>query len=82
MGEWSLRDARKTFNKLVDAALAGEPQRITLQGQSAIVLLLEKEYERLRSLEECHVPNLCGLLVAMPLNDQDFDRPNITPRAF
>ena len=81
MRKWTFQDAQEKFAELVSAALAGEPQRILLQDKSRVVILAENEYDRLRRLEESHVPSLSGSLLEIPQDDQDFDRPNITPRA-
>ena len=47
MTEWPLQDAKNKFSALVNAALAGEPQRVTRHGQPAVVVLATEEYERL-----------------------------------
>ena len=81
MKEWSLQEAKKQFSDLIEAALAGEPQRVLGQGQPAVVLISAAEYDRLRQLEESHPPSFSGLLLELPQDDQEFDRPNITPRS-
>ena len=50
MSEWSLQDAKNRFSAVVDAALQGEPQRVTRRGKPAVVVV--EEYERLRHLEK------------------------------
>ena len=47
MVEWPLQDAKNKFSALVNAALAGEPQRVTRRGQPAVVVLAAEEYDRL-----------------------------------
>ncbi len=42
MVEWSLQDAKNRFSALVNAALSGEPQRVTRRGQPAVVVLAEE----------------------------------------
>ncbi|MYC30729.1 MAG: type II toxin-antitoxin system Phd/YefM family antitoxin [Chloroflexi bacterium] len=81
MHEWTLQDAKNKPGQLIDAALAGEPQHVLVQGQRAVVILSAAEYDRLRQLEESHPPSFSGLLLELPQDDQEFDRPNITPRA-
>ena len=81
MREWSLQNAKNKFSDLFKAALDGEPQRVLSQGKDAVVILPEYEYDRLRRLEESHLPSFSGLLLEIPQDDQEFDRPSITPRA-
>ena len=81
MGEWPLQDAKNKFSELVNAALAGEPQRVTRRGRPAVVVLSAEEYERLCLLDESHVPTFTELLLEIPQDDQAFERRNITPRS-
>ena len=78
--EWPLQEAKNKFSELVNAALAGEPQRVTRRGQPAVVVVSADEYERLCRLEEAHVPTFGELLLEIPQDDQDFERMNIVPR--
>ena len=39
-----LSTARAGFSKLVDRALAGEPQRVTRYGKDAVVIVSEEEW--------------------------------------
>jgi antitoxin Phd len=34
---WRLQEAKNQFSKVVDAALHGEPQRVTRRGRDAVV---------------------------------------------
>ena len=52
MADWPLQDAKNKFSALVNAALAGEPQRVTRRGQPAVVVVATEEYERLCRLEK------------------------------
>ena len=74
MTDWPLQDAKNRFSALVDAALAGAPQRVTRRGRPAVVVLATDEYERLRRLEKANAPTLAGLLLDIPQDDQDFER--------
>ena len=60
MAEWSLQDAKSKFSAVVNAALAGEPQRVTRRGQPAVVVLAAAECERL-SLATCGSSSRRGL---------------------
>ena len=48
MTTWPLQDARNRLGAVVDAAIAGAPQRLTRRGKPAIVVLAVEEYERQR----------------------------------
>ena len=48
MTDWPLQDAKNKFSAVVDAALAGVPQRVTRRGRPAVVIVAVDEYERLR----------------------------------
>ena len=80
MVAWSLQDAKNKFSEVVNAALAGEPQRVTRRGQPAVVVLAEEEYERLCRLERAAEPSLGELLVQIPQGDQEFERLSISAR--
>ncbi|HWG05667.1 MAG TPA: type II toxin-antitoxin system Phd/YefM family antitoxin [Beijerinckiaceae bacterium] len=58
MKTYSLNAARAEFSKLVERALAGEPQRVTRYGKNAVVIVSEEEWRaRCRS-----APTLGALL--------------------
>ena len=80
MVEWSLQDARNKFSALVNAALAGEPQRVTRRGQPAVVVMATEEYEHLCRLEKADAPTLGELLLEIPQDDQEFKRLSIPAR--
>ena len=76
MTEWSIRDARNRFSALVDAAVAGSPQRVTRRGKSAVVVLAAAENERPRHLEKMKAPAFAELLLAIPQDEggEEFER--------
>ena len=80
MTDWPYQDARNRFSAVVDAALSGEPQRVTRRGRPAVVVLAAEEYERLCRLEKANAPTLARLLLEIPRDDQDFDRLPLPPR--
>ncbi len=80
MNEWPLQDAKNRFSAVVDAALAGAPQRVTRRGKPAVVVISVGEYERLRHLEKAKAPGLADLLLAMPQDDGEFERLRLPPR--
>ena len=80
MSEWPLQDAKNKFSALVNAALTGEPQRVTRRGQPAVVVLAAEEYERLCQLEKAQAPTLGELLIEIPQDDQEFERLSLPAR--
>ena len=75
MKTFPLSKARAEFSKLVDRALAGEPQRVTRHGKEAVVIVSEDEWRaRCRS-----APTLGALLAryarAGLLSEPITDRP-------
>ena len=80
MAEWALQDAKNKFSALVNAALAGEPQRVTQRGQPAVVVLAEDEYERLCRMEKSNASTLGELLLEIPQDDQEFERLSLPER--
>ena len=81
MAEWALQDAKNKFSALVNAALAGEVQRVTRRGRPAVVVVSEEEYERLRRMEKSNAPSLGELLVEIPQDDQEFGRLSLPDRS-
>ena len=46
MRTYPLHEARAEFSKLVDRALAGEPQRVTRYGREAVMIVSEAEWAK------------------------------------
>ena len=80
MAKWQLQDAKNRFSAVVDAAVAGNPQQVTRRGKPAVVVLAADEYERLRHLEKATAPTLADLLLAIPQDDEEFERLGLTVR--
>ena len=78
--EWSLQDAKNKFSALVNAALAGEPQRVTRRGRPAVVVVAEEEYERLCRAEKAAGPALGELLAQIPQDDGELERLPVSAR--
>lgn len=75
MKSHSVHDARANMAKLVEKALAGEPQRITRYGKDAVVLVSEQEWQARRPSKAT-----LGSLLAVygrrtALRSSDFRRP-------
>ena len=80
MSEWQLQEAKDRFSAVVNAAVAGTPQLVTRRGTSAVVVLAVEEYERLRHLEQAKAPTFADLMLAIPQDDEEFDRLPLPPR--
>jgi prevent-host-death family protein len=64
--EWRLQAAKAQLSELVEAALRGEPQRITWRGRDTVVVLSERDYVALKSRAKMDVPDFVAHLLAMP----------------
>src|SRR5437870_9359183 len=45
-GTWKLQDAKAHFSEVVRRAQAGSPQRVTVHGKGAVVVVSSDEYAR------------------------------------
>ena len=77
---WQLQDAKNRFSAVVDAALGGEPQHVTRRGQPVVVVVAVDEFERLCRLDSVAAPTFGRLLTAIPTDDGEFERLEVTPR--
>lgn len=48
MHNWQLQEAKARFSELVKKAVKDGPQHITVHGEPAVVILSEKEYNKLK----------------------------------
>jgi antitoxin Phd len=67
---WKLQDAKAHFSQLVREAREQGPQRVTLHGKDAVVILSAEDYARLAPAAA--QPSLHALLSGSPLRDLDF----------
>jgi antitoxin Phd len=72
---WKLQDAKARFSQLVREALAHGPQRVTLHGKDAVVILSAEAYGRLAPAAA--QPSLHVLLSRSPLRDLDFEHGSV-----
>ena len=68
---WKLQDAKARFSEVVREAQQHGPQRVTLHGKDAVVILSAKDYERLAPAATQR--SLHTLLSRSPLRDLDFE---------
>lgn len=64
--QWQLQTAKAQLSELVEAALRGEPQRITRRGKDAVMVLSEQAYVALKSSAKQDAPDFVAHLLAMP----------------
>jgi prevent-host-death family protein len=71
-GRWRLQDAKARFSEVVREAQQRGPQRITLHGKDAVVIVRADEFDRLQRPMTGH--DIVTALVASPLAEVKFDR--------
>lgn len=67
MASWQLQEARSRFKDLIDAAIEKGPQRVTRRGEPAVVVVSEKEWERVTG----NVPSFGKLIASCPASSED-----------
>jgi prevent-host-death family protein len=72
---WKLEDAKAHLSEVVRLARDTEPQRITVRGQDAVVMLSAQTFAQLLPL--LAEPNLHHLLSQSPLSRLDFEQPSV-----
>jgi antitoxin Phd len=70
---WSVQDAKNQFSAVIDAARR-KPQTVTKHGKPAVVVVDAEEYERLRQIERFKAPSFTAHLLAMPADNEPFER--------
>ena len=80
MAEWPIQDAKNKFSALVNAALAGEPQRVARRGEPVVTVIAVEEYERLCQAEKAGAPDFIERLLTIPKapDDDAFELPTRT----
>ena len=72
---WKLQDAKAHFSQVVREAREQGPQRVTLHGKDAVVILAAEDYARLAPAAA--QPSLHALLSRSPLRDLDFEHGSV-----
>lgn len=67
---WTLGEAKARLGEIVRLAVAGQPQRITVQGKDAVVIVAADAFEILRTRERS--ASLHELLSQSPLSRMKF----------
>lgn len=73
---WRLQDAKARFSEVVKRAREDGPQRVTLHGKDAVVIVSAEAFDRGR---ERHTGRrLVEALATSPLRGLEFERPFVT----
>ena len=72
---WKLQDAKARFSQVVRQAQASGPQRVTVHGKDAVVVLSAADYARLAPAPVR--PSLHALLCRSPLRDLKFEHGSV-----
>lgn len=75
---WTLQDAKNRFSAVVDAALAGVPQKVTRRGKPAVVVVSDAEYRELLKAAQQARPSFAEHLLSFPAGE--FERGEVQPR--
>jgi prevent-host-death family protein len=71
-GFWRLQDAKAQFSELVRRARANSPQRVTVHGKDAVVVVAAHEWDRLN--KRVSGQDLVEALASSPLQDVSIER--------
>ncbi|MCK1545617.1 type II toxin-antitoxin system Phd/YefM family antitoxin [Bradyrhizobium sp. 147] len=77
-GRWSLQDAKAHFSEVVREAQRTGPQRVTLHGKDAAVIVGADDFDRLQNPPSGR--DLVKMLADSPLADIEFDRLTVKSR--
>lgn len=72
---WKLEDAKARFSEVVRLARDNEPQRVTVRGEDAVVILSAKAFAKLLPLMA--QPSIHALLSQSPLSRLDFEQSSV-----
>jgi len=64
--QWQLQTAKAQFSELVEAALRGEPQRITRRGKDAVMVVSEESFLALKQSARSEPADFITNLLSMP----------------
>jgi len=72
---WKLQDAKAHFSAVVRDAQEKGPQRVTVHGKDAVVVVAAAEFDRMAATAT--QPSLHALLSQSPLSRLDFERESV-----
>jgi antitoxin Phd len=74
---WRLQDAKARFSEVVRLAREAGPQRVTVRGRDAVVILSSDEYDRLR--QPGTGADLVRAMADPRVQELDFEPPKVRP---
>ena len=77
-GRWRLQDAKARFSEVVREAQQHGPQRVTLHGRDAVVIVGADEFDRLQ--RPVSGRDIVEALAASPLAEVNFERLTVKSR--
>src|SRR5882724_6300917 len=77
-GRWRLQDAKARFSEVVREAQRRGPQRVTLHGKDAVVVVGADEFDRLQ--RPVSGRDIVEALAASPLAEVNFERLTVKSR--
>lgn len=69
---WKLGEAKARLSEVVRLAVAGQPQRVTVNGRDAVVVVAARDFDRLQA--PSGAPSLHDLLSRSPLSRLEFEQ--------
>jgi prevent-host-death family protein len=78
-GRWRLQDAKARFSELVRRAREKGPQRVTVHGKDAVVVVDAEEWDRLK--KPVSGKDIVEALANSPLRDVPLERVSVPIRA-
>lgn len=72
---WKLEDAKSRFSEVVRLAREQTPQRITVRGEDAVVIMSTQDFAKLLPLLE--EPSLHALLSQSPFSRLEFEQSSV-----
>lgn len=78
---WTLQDAKNRFSAVVEAALAGHPQKVSRRGKPAVVVLSLADYTRMMQAAGAHRGRFADHLLSLPQGPvADLSGAEVAPR--
>jgi antitoxin Phd len=74
---WRLQDAKARFSEVVRLAREAGPQRVTVRGKEAVVVVASEEFDRLR--HPGTGADLVRVMADQRVRELDFEHPKLRP---
>jgi antitoxin Phd len=77
--QWQLQTAKAQLSELIEAALQGQPQRITRRGKDAVMVLSESAYLSMKRNGSKQAPDFIAHLLAIPKAESKLTPEQVNP---